>query len=129
VLIKLNKKTLQQFIPLSEAELQGLLHPAEASLGYFVAWFQCLQLPSTQSESPLAPKSHVFLKYVLNCEQNFSFFIFRSGLTVTGLARVYCIQCCHCDVEEQRRIRGSVECNVALVGFVNEQMGSAGNKI
>jgi hypothetical protein len=31
------------------------------------------------------------LKYVLNCEQNSSFFIFRSGLTVTGLARVYCI--------------------------------------
>jgi hypothetical protein len=31
-----------------------------------------------------------FLKYVLNCEQNFSFFIFWFGLSVTGLARVYC---------------------------------------
>jgi hypothetical protein len=39
--------------------MQGLLHPAEANLGYFLAWFQPLQLPSTQSESPLAPKSHV----------------------------------------------------------------------
>jgi hypothetical protein len=29
------------------------------------------------------------LKYVLNCEQNCSFFIFRSELTVTGLAKVY----------------------------------------
>jgi hypothetical protein len=43
-----------------EAEIQGLLHPAQANHGYFPAWFQSLQLPSTQSESPLAPKSHVF---------------------------------------------------------------------
>jgi hypothetical protein len=47
-----------------EAEIQGLLHPAEANLGYFLAWFQSLQLTSTKSESPLAliplaPKSHV----------------------------------------------------------------------
>jgi hypothetical protein len=58
--MEINKKiSLQQFLPLSEAEIQGLLHPAEASLGYFLAWFQSLQLPSTESESPLAPKSHV----------------------------------------------------------------------
>jgi hypothetical protein len=49
---------------LSEAEIQGLLHPAEANLGYFLAWFQSLQLPSAQPGSPrallpLAPKSHV----------------------------------------------------------------------
>jgi hypothetical protein len=31
------------------------------------------------------------LKYVLKCEQHLSFLIFRSGFTVTGLARVYCI--------------------------------------
>jgi hypothetical protein len=47
-----------------ESEIQGLLHPAQANLGYFLAWFQSLQLPSTQSDSPLgvislAPKSHV----------------------------------------------------------------------
>jgi hypothetical protein len=41
------------------------LHPAESNLGYFLAWFQCLQLPSVQSESPLAviqlaPKSKVY---------------------------------------------------------------------
>jgi hypothetical protein len=54
---------------------------------YFLAWFQSLRLPWTQPESPLAliplvPESHVtFWKYVLNCEQNFSFFIFRSGLS------------------------------------------------
>jgi hypothetical protein len=47
---------------LSEAEIQGLLHPAEANFGYFLVWFQSLQLPSTQSESPLAPKSHVYFK-------------------------------------------------------------------
>jgi hypothetical protein len=59
--------SLQQFLPLSEAEIQGLLHPAEVNLGYFLAWFQSLQLPSTQPESPfalipLAPKSHVSFK-------------------------------------------------------------------
>jgi hypothetical protein len=37
-------------------------------------------LPSTQSESRLASKiPRVFLKYVLNCEYNIPFFIFRSG--------------------------------------------------
>jgi hypothetical protein len=45
-----------------EAKIQGLLQPAEANLGYFLAWFQSLQLPATQSESPLAPKSHVSFK-------------------------------------------------------------------
>jgi hypothetical protein len=82
------KKWLQQFLPLSEAEIQGLLNPAQANLGYFLAWFQSLQLPSTQSESPLAPKSHVSFKV---CTQTrIEFFILRSELTVTGLARVYC---------------------------------------
>jgi hypothetical protein len=64
--MKINeKKSLQQFLPVSEAEIQGLLH--QANLGYFLAWFQSLQLPSTQSESPLAliplaPKSHMSFK-------------------------------------------------------------------
>jgi hypothetical protein len=62
--MKINKKSLQQILPLSEAEIPGLLHPAEANLRYFLSWFQSLQLPSTHSESPLvlillAPKSHV----------------------------------------------------------------------
>jgi hypothetical protein len=60
---KINKKILlQQFLLLSEAEIQGLIHPAQANIGYFLAWFQSLQLPSTQSESPLAPKSNVSFK-------------------------------------------------------------------
>jgi hypothetical protein len=50
-----------------EAEIQGLLHPAQANLRYFLAWFQSLRLPSTQSESPLAliplaPKFHISYK-------------------------------------------------------------------
>jgi hypothetical protein len=88
--MKINEKkiTAAKFLSLSAAEIQGLLHPAQAKLGYFLAWFQSLQLPSAQSESPLAPKSHVyFLKYVLNCELNLSFSIFRSGLSVNELAR------------------------------------------
>jgi hypothetical protein len=60
--MKINTK--QQFLPLSEAEIQGLLQPAEANLGYFLVWFESLQLPSTQSESPLAPKSHVSFKVI-----------------------------------------------------------------
>jgi hypothetical protein len=55
------------FLPLSEAAIQGLLHPAQANLGYLLVWFQSLHLPSTQSESPLAviplaSKSHVSFK-------------------------------------------------------------------
>jgi hypothetical protein len=53
--MKMNeKKSLQQFISLSEAEIQGLLRPPQAKVRYFLAWFQSLQLPSRQSESPLA---------------------------------------------------------------------------
>jgi hypothetical protein len=37
-----------------KAETQGLLHPAQANLRYFLVRFQSFQLPSTQSESPLA---------------------------------------------------------------------------
>jgi hypothetical protein len=39
--------------------MQGLLHPAESNLGYFLVWFQSLQLPSTQSGSSLASKSQL----------------------------------------------------------------------
>jgi hypothetical protein len=52
-------------------KIKVLLHPTEANLGYFLAWFRTLRLPPTQSESPLAPKLHV-----IKCEQNLKFFIF-----------------------------------------------------
>jgi hypothetical protein len=61
--MKINKKiSLQQFLHFSEAEIQGLLHPAQANLGYFLTWYQSLKLLSIQSGSPLAPKSHVSFK-------------------------------------------------------------------
>jgi hypothetical protein len=41
-----NKKTTQQFLPLPEADIYGLLHPAQAP-HYFFVWFQSLYLPST----------------------------------------------------------------------------------
>jgi hypothetical protein len=66
--MKINKKetSKQQFIPLPEAEIQGLPDPAQANLGYILAWFHCLQLLSSQPESPLASKCHVpFKGYVL----------------------------------------------------------------
>jgi hypothetical protein len=62
LLTKNLKISLQPFLPPSEAEIKVLLHPIEADLGCFLLWFQSLQLPSTQSESPLAPKSHVSFK-------------------------------------------------------------------
>jgi hypothetical protein len=44
--MKINEKTsLQQFLRLSEAEIQAILHPAQENLEYFVAWFQGVQLP------------------------------------------------------------------------------------
>jgi hypothetical protein len=36
-----------------EAYIQGLIHPAEANLAYFLVSFQSLQLTSTQSENLL----------------------------------------------------------------------------
>jgi hypothetical protein len=52
VLMKINTEiSLKQFLPLSEAEIQGLLHPTQANLEYFLAWFQAFQVPSTQSGS------------------------------------------------------------------------------
>jgi hypothetical protein len=65
---KINKKMYHcsNFF-LSETEIQGLLDPAQASVGYFLAWLQSLRSSSTQSETPLAliplaPKSHVSFK-------------------------------------------------------------------
>jgi hypothetical protein len=49
------------------------------------------------------------LKYELNCEQNFSpFFIFQSGLTVTGVARVYCSFCSLQFMDAEMGIRGNL---------------------
>jgi hypothetical protein len=67
--MKIKKDTIEPLFKnykRQEVEIQGL-HPAQANFGYFLAWFQSLQLPSTQSESPLvllplAPKSHVSFK-------------------------------------------------------------------
>jgi hypothetical protein len=93
--MKINKKislyTLYlKTIKRHDFEVQGLLHPVQANLGYFLAWFPSLQLPSTQSESPLtlihlAPKSHMSFNVCTQLYRDF-FLIFRSGLTVTGLA-------------------------------------------
>jgi hypothetical protein len=67
----------------------GPASSSSSSLGYCLAWFRSLKLPSTQSESPLAliplaPKYHVPFKACSQLWHNifhFSFFIFRSGLS------------------------------------------------
>jgi hypothetical protein len=46
--MKINKKiSQQQFLPVPEAEIQGLLHPVQDNLGHILTQFQSLQLPST----------------------------------------------------------------------------------
>jgi hypothetical protein len=65
--MKINTKNYYRAIFLKtikrqEAEVQGLLHPAQANFGYFLAWLQSPQLPSTQSQSRLAPKCHASFK-------------------------------------------------------------------
>jgi hypothetical protein len=91
MLMKINNRiSLQQFLPLSEAETQGLLHPAEANLGYFLLGFSVSSRPQHSPKALLVLNVTCLLMYVLNCEQNLSFFIFRSGLTVTVLALDYC---------------------------------------
>jgi hypothetical protein len=45
ILMEINKKNQCSNLFMPEAEIQGLLHPAEANLGYCLAWFQSLQLP------------------------------------------------------------------------------------
>jgi hypothetical protein len=45
------KISRQQFLPSSEVEIQGPLHPSDAHRGYSLAWCHSLQLPSTQPET------------------------------------------------------------------------------
>jgi hypothetical protein len=52
--------------------------------------FSLSSCPQHRMKVLLLLNAIVFLKYVLNCEHNSSFFVFRSGLTVTGLASVCC---------------------------------------
>jgi hypothetical protein len=65
---KINKKiSVQQFLPFQKLKSRAPFIQLKPILGYFLAWFQPLQLPSTQSESflavtPLAPKSHLSFK-------------------------------------------------------------------
>jgi hypothetical protein len=90
--MKINKKIIAAIFPLSEAEIQGLLHLAQANPVYFLAWFQSLRLPSAQSESPLAPKCRVSFKVNRIFHFSYSYPDYpTAGLTVTRLVRVYCI--------------------------------------
>jgi hypothetical protein len=77
--MKINMKiSLQQFLPLLETEIQGLLHPAQANL---VFWFQFSSCPQHSLKALVLLNPTCLLKCILNCEQNFLFFIFRSGLS------------------------------------------------
>jgi hypothetical protein len=49
---------------------------------------------NTVWKPPLLLNPMYFFKHALNCEQNFSFLIFWSELTVTRLTRVYCTFFC-----------------------------------
>jgi hypothetical protein len=55
------------------------------------AWRNCQVLSEQINDSPAFLYTICLLEYVLKCDRHFSLFIFRSKLTVTRLARVYCI--------------------------------------
>jgi hypothetical protein len=76
--MKTSKISLQQILPLLQSEIQGLLHPAQVNFG-----FRGSRLSSRPRHSPkvlVLLNPICLLKHVLNCEQNSSFFIFRSRL-------------------------------------------------
>jgi hypothetical protein len=65
-------------------------------LDIFLHGFSLSSCPQRSLKVLLLLNPTCLLKYVLNCEQNFSYFdtdFPTYGLTVTGLARVYCIKC------------------------------------
>jgi hypothetical protein len=84
--MKINTKiSLQQFLPLFEAEVQGLLHSAQANLAIF--FLRCFSLCSCPQHG-LKVKVLLLLN-AMHSTVNSCFHI-SSELTVTGLARVYC---------------------------------------
>jgi hypothetical protein len=74
--MKINKKYHCSYFFLSKTEIQGLLHPVQDNLGYFIAWFQSLLLPQRSLKVLLLLNPMCLLNYVLNCEQNFKFFLY-----------------------------------------------------
>jgi hypothetical protein len=62
--MKINKASLQKSLPQSEAEIQGLLHPAQVDLGHFLRSFGLSNCPqhSLKVLLLLNPKSHVSFK-------------------------------------------------------------------
>jgi hypothetical protein len=93
--------TLPECPPLYVGGIQGLL-PAQANPVYLLAWFQSLQLLSAQSKTspallPFLTKCHTPFgeSTRVNRKQNFSSFMFGSRLTVSRLARVYCVCICN----------------------------------
>jgi hypothetical protein len=80
MVIKINKKyQCSNFFLCQKLKSRVSFIELKPILGHFLAWFQSLQLPSTQSESPLAliplaPKSHVSFK--ARTQPRRAFFIF-----------------------------------------------------
>jgi hypothetical protein len=59
-----DKISLQKFLPLSDAEIQGLLHPAQAGL----CGFSHSTCPQYSLKTLLLLNPMFLLKYILNCE-------------------------------------------------------------
>jgi hypothetical protein len=94
VLTRINKKISLQRISLKTIEIHYIhssIGDSEVVLGFERnnAGLKKLSklLSEQRSDSSAFLNAMCLLKYVLNCEQNFSF---QSGLTATGLVRVYC---------------------------------------
>jgi hypothetical protein len=69
--INFKNSSLQQFLPLSEADIQSLLHLAEANLDSFLRGFSFSSCPQLSLKVLLLLNHMCPLMYVVNCEQNF----------------------------------------------------------
>lgn len=103
-LMKINKNVtaapLLKSMKRQEYEILSLLKPAESNIRYFLAWLQALLLPSTPSESalapmPLSPESYVSLKVFTQLLTDYVVSHMTIFVLKTGIWRMYCTAMVH----------------------------------
>jgi hypothetical protein len=80
--MKINKKkSLQQFLPRQKLKSRVTFIQLKLVLDIFFRGFSLSSCPQHSLKALLLLNATCLLKYVLNCEQNFSFSVFRCGLS------------------------------------------------